>query len=86
MDTRAGLNVFNHADTHVDALIDRMKEAATEETYRQAGHDFQRYVAENMIVTSAASVPFLQAARTYVKGYEHLHGFKIQFETTWLDK
>jgi hypothetical protein len=21
-----------------------------------------------------------------VKGYEHLHGFKIRFETTWLDK
>jgi peptide/nickel transport system substrate-binding protein len=86
MDTRAGLNVFNHADTHVDALIDRMKWAATEETYRQAGHDLQRYVAENMIVTSAASVPFLQAARTYVKGYEHLHGYKIRFETTWLEK
>jgi peptide/nickel transport system substrate-binding protein len=86
MDTRAGLNVFNHTDKQVDALIDRMKEAATEEAYRQAGHDFQRYVAEHMIVTSIASIPFLQAARTSVKGYEHLHGYKIRFETTWLDK
>jgi hypothetical protein len=39
-----------------------------------------------MMIASLASVPFLQAARPYVKGYEHLHGFKIQFETTWLDK
>jgi ABC-type transport system substrate-binding protein len=86
MDTRAGINVVNHADKHMDALIDRLKEASTEETFRQAGHDFQRYVAENMMITSVASVPFLQAARTYVKGYEHLHGYKIRFETTWLEK
>jgi hypothetical protein len=70
----------------MDALIDRMKEAATEEIFRQEGHDFQRYVAENMMLTSVASVPFLQAARMHVKGYEHLHGYKIRFETTWLEK
>jgi hypothetical protein len=39
-----------------------------------------------MMLTSVASVPFLQAARAHVKGYEHLHGYKIRFETTWLDK
>jgi peptide/nickel transport system substrate-binding protein len=86
MDTRAGINVVNHADKYMDALIDRLKEAASEETFRQAGHDFQRYVAENMMITSVASVPFLQAARTSVKGYEHLHGYKIRFETTWMEK
>jgi ABC-type transport system substrate-binding protein len=85
-DSRAGNNTINHNDTHVDALIDRMKEAPTEEAYRQAGYDLQQYMAENMLVTSIASVPFLQAARTLVKGYEHLHGFKIRFETTWLEK
>jgi len=37
-----------------------------------------------MMIADIASVPFLQAARPYVEGYEHLHGFKIQFETTWL--
>jgi ABC-type transport system substrate-binding protein len=86
LDTRAGNNTLNHQDKHVDALIDRMKEAATEEAFRQAGHDLQRYVAENMMIASIASVPFLQASRPHVRGYEHLHGFKIQFETTWLDK
>jgi peptide/nickel transport system substrate-binding protein len=86
LDTRAGNNTLNHQDKHVDALIDRMKEAATEEAFRQAGHDLQRYIAQNMMIASIASVPFLQAARPYVEGYEHLHGFKIQFETTWLDK
>jgi hypothetical protein len=75
----------DHQDKHVDASIDRVKEAATQEAFRQAGHDFQRYIAENMMVTSVTSVPFPQAARTSVKGYEHLHGFKIRFETTWLD-
>ncbi len=80
------IETMNHQDTHVDALIDRMQEASTEEAYRQAGYDFQRYVAETMLVTSVTSLPFLQAARTHVKGYEHLHGFKIRFETTWLDK
>jgi ABC-type transport system substrate-binding protein len=86
MDTREGTNVFNHADKQVDALIDRMREAPSEEKFRQAGYAFQQYVAENMVATSAASVPFLQAVRTKVKGYEHLHGYKIRFETTWLEK
>jgi peptide/nickel transport system substrate-binding protein len=86
LDTRAGSNVTNHEDKHVDALIDRMREAATEEAFRQAGEDFQRYVVENMITTSVSSFAFLQAARTYVKGYENLHGYKLRFETTWLDK
>ncbi len=52
----------------------------------QAGQDLQRYLTENMMIASVASVPFLQAARPYVQGYEHLHGFKIQFVTTWLSK
>jgi hypothetical protein len=70
----------------VDVFIDRMKEAATEEAFLQAGYDFQQYLADNMMTTSVTSLPFLQAARTSVKGYEHLHGFKIRFETTWLEK
>jgi ABC-type transport system substrate-binding protein len=87
IDTRAGNNTTNHQDKHVDELIDRMKEAATEEAYIKAGHDLQRYaVAETMIYPSVTTLPSLQALRTYVKGYEHLHGFKIRFETTWMDK
>jgi ABC-type transport system substrate-binding protein len=85
-DTRAGNNTINHDDKRVDALIDRMREAATEEDYLQAGYDFQRYMAENMMTTSVSSYAHLQAARGYVKGYENLHGYKLRFETTWLDK
>jgi ABC-type transport system substrate-binding protein len=86
IDSRAGSNIINHADKQLDALIDRMKESATEEAFLQAGYDFQRYIAENMMTTGVASFPFLQAARNDVKGYVHLHGYKIRFETTWLDK
>jgi hypothetical protein len=32
------------------------------------------------------SLPFLQAAQTWVRGYEHLYGFKIGFATTWQDR
>jgi ABC-type oligopeptide transport system substrate-binding subunit len=86
LDTQVGNNTFHHQDKHVDALIDHMKEAATEEAFREAGHDLQRSMAETMMTASIASVPFLQAPRSSVKGYAHLHGFKIQFETTWLEK
>jgi hypothetical protein len=75
------------ARTHrVDAVIDRLKETATAEAYLQAGHDLQRYVTENRLYQSVTTLPFLQAARTSVRGYENLHGHKIRFETTWLDK
>jgi peptide/nickel transport system substrate-binding protein len=86
IDSRAGNNTINHDDKQVDALIDRMKEAPTEEAFLQAGYDFQRYIADNMMTTGIVSFPFLQAARPAVKGYEHLHGYKIRFETTWLDR
>jgi peptide/nickel transport system substrate-binding protein len=85
IDSRAGNNAINHADPQVDALIDRLRAATTEEAYLQAGYDFQRYVVENMMSTSVSSYAHLQAARTYVKGYENLHGYKLRFETTWLD-
>jgi hypothetical protein len=39
-------------------------------------------MAEPLMLTSVASVPFLQAAGTYVKGCGHLHGYKIRFGTT----
>jgi peptide/nickel transport system substrate-binding protein len=86
IDRRAGNNTINHDDKQVDALIDRLKEAATEEAFLQAGYDFQRYIAENMMTTGIVSFPFLQAARTNVKDYVHMHGYKIRFETTWLEK
>jgi ABC-type oligopeptide transport system substrate-binding subunit len=87
IDTRAGNNTTNHDDKHVDALIDRLREAATEKAYLTAGHDLQRYVvADMMYYPGVTTLPFIQAARTYVKGYENLHGHKIRFETTWLDK
>jgi peptide/nickel transport system substrate-binding protein len=87
IDTRAGANTPNHADKHVDELIDRIREVTTDEGYLQAGQDLQRYVvAETMIYQSLTTLPFIQAARANVKGYEQLNGFKIRFETMWLDR
>jgi ABC-type transport system substrate-binding protein len=42
METRAGIKVVHHADKPMDALLDRMKEAATQEMVSQAGEDVQR--------------------------------------------
>jgi ABC-type transport system substrate-binding protein len=46
----------------------------------------QRRCLSSMMTCGIASLPFLQAARTDVKGYVYLHGDKIRFDTTWLDK
>jgi peptide/nickel transport system substrate-binding protein len=86
IDTRAGNNTINHDDTQVDAMIDRIKQAATEEEYIKAGQALQRNMVEHMTYPSVTTLPFIQAKRSYVKGYESLHGFKIRFETTWLNK
>jgi ABC-type transport system substrate-binding protein len=86
IDTRAGNHTITHDDKQVDVLIDRMKEAGTEEAFLQAGYDFQQYLAEPMMTTSVTSLPFLQAGRTSVQGYEHLRGFEMRFETSWLEK
>ena len=46
----------------------------------QAGHEFQHYVTGIMLTCGIASLPFLQAARTDVKGYVYLRGYKVRFE------
>jgi ABC-type oligopeptide transport system substrate-binding subunit len=86
IDTRAGNNTTNHEDKQVDAMIDRIKQAATEEEYLREGQNLQRYIADQMLYPGVTTLPFIQAARAYVKGYENLHGHKVRFETTWLDK
>jgi hypothetical protein len=53
-----------------------MKEAPTGAALLQAGYDFQCYVTGSMMTCGIASLPFLLAARTDVKGYVYLHGYK----------
>ena len=70
----------------VSGSIHIMKEAPTEAAFLQAGYDFQGYVTGTMLTCGLASLPFLQAARADINGYVYLHGYKVQFETTWLDR
>jgi ABC-type transport system substrate-binding protein len=84
LDTRAGNTTPDHQDRQVNALIDRLTQAATAEDYRQAGHDLQRYVTEHMLYQSVTTLPLIQAARASVQGYAY--GDPIRFETTWIDK
>jgi hypothetical protein len=51
-----------------------------------AGDDFRRYVVETTMPSSVSSYAHPQAARSYVKWSENLHGYKLHSETTWLDK
>ena len=39
-----------------------------------------------MIYMSATNLPSLQAARDDVNGYVYERGFKVRFESTWLQK
>jgi hypothetical protein len=67
-------------------VVCHLREAPTEEAIRQAGHDLLRYPVKSMMFPSVATLPLLQAYRNQVKGYEPLHGFKVCFETTWIEK
>ena len=60
--------------------------APTPEEWTRLSHEVQRYVIGNMVQMSATTLPFIQAARDQVKGYVFERGFKIRFETTWLEK
>jgi ABC-type transport system substrate-binding protein len=85
IDSRVGNNTSNHQDTQVDALIDRLREAASEEAYLQAGYELQRHVTENMLYQSVTTLPFTQAARTSVRGYGSFFAYN-RFESTWLEQ
>lgn len=86
LDSRQGANVANHQDPQVDQLLDRLALAPTAEEFSRLGKELQEYLYKNMIYMSATSLPSLQAARDYVQGYVYERGFKVRFETTWLNK
>ena len=87
METTAGsLNIPNHSDTHVDALIDKLRRSADREEFLKVGYELQAYDAEHLIYPSVAGDPFVQAARDYVKGYVFMRGLKVSFEPVWLDR
>jgi ABC-type transport system substrate-binding protein len=87
METTGGsLNIPNHSDTHVDALIDKLRRSADREEFFRVGQELQAYDAERLIYPSVAGDPFVQAARDYVKGYVFMRGLKVSFEPVWLDR
>ena len=83
--SQLGTNQVNHKDPKIDALWDQLLRAPTPEEWSRLSHEVQRYIVGNMVQMSATTLPFMQAARDQVKGYVFERGFKIRFETTWLD-
>jgi peptide/nickel transport system substrate-binding protein len=86
LDSRRGANVANHKDSELDARLDRLALAPMEEEFSRLGRELQEYMYKTMIYMSATSLPSVQAARDYVQGYVYERGFKVRFETTWLNK
>ena len=86
LDSRKGPNPSNHQDARVNELLDQLAQTMDPAEYTRLGHELQRHVIEQMIYLSATSLPTIEAARDYVKGYEFLHGFKKRFERAWVDK
>ncbi len=85
LDTR-GVNQVNHKDPKIDALWDQLKAAPTPEEFSRLSQEVQGYIVGNMVQMSATTLPFIQAVRDYVRGYVFERGYKLRFETTWLDK
>ena len=86
LNSKLGTNQVNHKDPKIDALWDQLLRAPTPEEWSRLSHEVQRYIIGNMVQMSATTLPFIQAARDQVKGYVFERGFKIRFETTWLEK
>jgi peptide/nickel transport system substrate-binding protein len=85
-DRHAGVNIPNHQDPKIDELLDRLRRASTEVDYIRAGEDLQEYSTSQMLYFGVATLPDIEAARDYVKGYVFMRGFKKRFETVWLNK
>jgi peptide/nickel transport system substrate-binding protein len=85
-DRHAGVNIPNHQDPKIDGLLDRLRQAGTEADYIKAGEDLQEYSTSQMLYFGVATLPDIEAARDYVKGYVFMRGFKKRFETVWLNK
>jgi peptide/nickel transport system substrate-binding protein len=86
LNSQVGTNQVNHQDRKIDALWDQLMRAPTPEEFSRLSQEVQRYIVGNMVQMSACTLPFMQAARDYVKGFVFERGFKIRFETAWVEK
>lgn len=87
METTGGsLNIPNHRDTHVDALINKLRRSTDRDEFLRLSQELQAYDAEQLIYPSVAADPYVQAARDDVKGYVFMRGLKVNFETVWFDR
>jgi peptide/nickel transport system substrate-binding protein len=86
LDRHAGVNIPNHQDPEIDAMLDRLRKASTEADYIKAGEDLQEYVTKQMMYFGVATLPDIEAARDSMQGYVFMRGFKKRFETVWLKK
>jgi hypothetical protein len=84
--TGGSLNIPNHSDTHIDALINKLRRSADRQEFLKVSHELQAYDADQLIYPSLAADPYVQAARDHVKGYVFMRGLKVSFETVWLDR
>jgi hypothetical protein len=75
-DSRGSLNPVNHQDPKIDELWDQLKQAQTLEEFSRLSQEVQRYIGRNMVQMSVATLPFIQAARDYVKGYVYERGLE----------
>jgi hypothetical protein len=86
LNRHAGVNIPNHQGPKTDGPLDRLRQAGTEADYIEAGEDLQEYSTSQMLYFGVATLPDIEAARDYVKGYVFMRGFKKRFETVWLNR
>src|SRR4029453_19437116 len=58
--TGGSLNTPNHSDTHVDALIDKLRRSTDREGVLKVGYELQAYAAGALTYLSVVGVPLVQ--------------------------
>jgi len=84
--TKSGIDYYNLKDPKVDELLDAWRSTIDPRKQLEISHRIQRYMVEQAYYPNLASFPFIQAARSDVKGFKNLGKLILDYSGVWLDR
>lgn len=84
--SKTPLDYYMMKDPKLDAMVEEWRSTLDREKQKAVSHKMQRYMFDKSYYAGLAGSPYIQATRTYVKGWKFLNKLVFDMKDVWLDK
>ena len=84
--SKTPLDYYMMKDPKLDAMVEEWRSTLDRKKQKAVSHRMQRYMFDKAYYAGLAGSPYIQATRTYVKGWTYLNKLAFDLKDVWLDK